>query len=304
VTRDIDVLTAPGLKHLRDRWWDAEFDAFVIDTLQPRPGDWVLEVGAGAGLADLTVRLLGAGARARPGAGEAEEGVAAGSAAARTRGVRYIGIDRRGERLAQARRAARDRGLAIDLAEAEAAALPFRAGACASTLCVGVLQHASAPDLIVKELARVTRTNGRVLLVEPDNAARYLYSSLPSGMRAFALSQEFFRAQAAAQQDGPDLAIGPHLPELCRANGIDPIAVQVFPVSSTRLGAPVPTMWQARRETIARLIAETTRVAIRSIGEEWLRAVEEYAAESAAAGPAFLEIQHTMLIATVGQVRA
>jgi SAM-dependent methyltransferase len=289
VTRDIDVLTAPGLKHLRDRWWDADFDAFVLETLQPQPGDWVLEVGAGSGLTDLTVRLLGAGA---------------GAAGARTHGVRYIGIDRRGERLAQARRAARDRGLSIDLAEGDAAALPFRDRALASALCVGVLQHAGAPEVMVREIARVTRSHGRVLLVEPDNAARYWYSSLPSGMRAFALGQEFFRAQADAHAHAPDLAIGPHLPELCRANGIDPIAVQVFPVSSTRLGAPVPMVWQARRHTIARLVADTTRVAIRSIGEEWLRAIEEYAAAATQAGPAFLEVQHTMLIATVGQVRS
>jgi ubiquinone/menaquinone biosynthesis C-methylase UbiE len=304
VTRDIDILTSPGLKHLRDRWWDAAFDGFVIDTLQPRPGDWVLEVGAGAGLADLTLRLLQANAAAARAAADAGVGSATGDPDERARGVRYIGIDRRGERLAQARRAARDRGLAIDLAEAEAAALPFRNGACASALCVGVLQHAGDPRAPLRELARVTRVHGRVLLLEPDNSARYFFSPLDSGMRAYALSQEFFRAQADAQADAPDLAVGAHLPALCRECGIDPITVRVFPVSNTRLGAPVPTLWQSRRATIARLVGETSRVAMRSIGEEWMRAVEQYAADAEQQGPAFLEIQHTMLIATVGHVRA
>jgi ubiquinone/menaquinone biosynthesis C-methylase UbiE len=287
VARDIDILTAPGLKHLRDRWWDASFDAFVTDTLQPRAGDRVLEVGAGAGLTEVTLGLLAPG------------------------DVRYVGIDRRRDRLRQAHRAARDRGLLLALAAAQAAALPFGERVFASALCVGVLQYATDPAALVRELARVTREAGRVLIVEPDNTARYWFSSLASGMRAFALSQEFQRAaasSASASASGsaspqPDAAVGPRVAALCRAEGIDPIAVEIFPVSGTRLGAPVPTVWQARREDIARLVAESPRAETRAIGEAWLRAVEEYAEDSARAGPAFLEIQHTMLVATVGQVR-
>jgi hypothetical protein len=50
-------------------------------------------------------------------------------------------------------------------------------------------------------------------------------------------------------------------------------------------------------------VAAATGAQARTIGEAWLRALDAYAAESAAAGPAFLEMQHTMLVATVGQVR-
>jgi SAM-dependent methyltransferase len=275
VARDIDILTAPGLKHLRDRWWDAEFDAFVHDTLQPRPGQRVLEVGAGAGLTEVTLGLLAPG------------------------DVRYVGIDRRLDRVRQARRAAGDRGLTLSLAAAQAAALPFADRVFASALCVGVLQYATGPATLVRELARVTQAPGRVLIVEPDNTARYWYSSLPSGMRAFALSQEFHRTQAR-----PDPGIGPHVAALCRASGIDPIAVQIFPVSDARLGAPVPTVWQTRRDEITRLVADAIGTEAHAIGNEWLRAFEAYAAESTAAGPAFLEIQHTMLVATVGQIKA
>ncbi len=286
MARDIDILTTPVLKHLRDRWWDAAFTEFVRDTLHPRPGDRILELGCGRGLAELTLTLL------EPG------------------GVRYVGIDRQRDRLRQARGAARDHALTLGLAAAQAAALPFAEGAFASAFCVGVLQYASEPQVAMslRELARVTREDGRVLLVEPDNASRYFYSSLESGARAFARSREFFQAGGGAGAGvGVDLALGPHLPALCRANGIEPIAVHVFPVTTTRLGAPVPGVWEARRQAIARLVADTgtdtADASRRAIGEDWLRAIETYAEESTLAGPAFLEIQHTMLFATVGHVR-
>jgi SAM-dependent methyltransferase len=230
-------------------------------------------------------------------------------------GARYAGIDRRRDRVRQAQSAARHRGLSLGLAVAEAARLPFRDGSFASALCVGVLQCAGDPVALVRELARVARGDGQVLIVEPDNASRSWFSAVPSGMRAFALGEAYWRAEAAeaaeareAGQAGagakpPDRAIGPHVPELCRASGIDPIAVHVFPVSSARLGAPVPQVWKTRREEIARLVAASPQTSIRSIGEEWLRALEQYAEDSAQAGPAFLEIQHTMLVATVGHVR-
>jgi len=279
VARDIDILTAPGLKHLRDRWWDAAFDAFVRDTLQPQPGDRVLEVGAGTGLTEVTLELLAPGE------------------------VRYVGIDWRADRLQQAHRAARQRGVSLTLTAAQAAALPFADEAFTSSLCVGVLQYATDPAALVRELARVTRGPGRVLIVEPDNTARYWFSSIPSGMRAFSLAQDFHRAEAARiGPPQPDPAIGPHVAALCRANGIDPISVQIFPVSDARLGAPVPTVWQARRDDVARLIADSDGAESQGIGEQWLQAIEQYAVDGAQAGPAFLEIQHTMLVATVGQV--
>src|SRR5207302_7162788 len=74
---------------------------------------------------------------------------------------------------------------------ADACRLPFKDDAFDSTFCVAVLQHVCDVSMAVKELARVIRPGGRVLVVEPDNAARYWYSSTEIGARAFALATQF-----------------------------------------------------------------------------------------------------------------
>jgi hypothetical protein len=172
---------------------------------------------------------------------------------------------------------------------------------------------AGAP-LAVADLARVTRPNGRVLLVEPDNANRYWFSSLESGRRAFDLSTRFFAAretetreqqhESARERERIDRSLGPHLFALCRAAGIDGIGIHLFPVTRTRLGAPVPTVWEARRRAIARAVEEASGSESRALGRDLIAAVDRYADEGAAAGASFVEIQNTMLFALVGHRRA
>jgi SAM-dependent methyltransferase len=280
MTRDIDLLTSPALTHLRDRWWDASFTAFVRDTLRPQQGEHVLEVGCGAGIADLMLGLL------EPGR------------------VRYCGIDLKPARVREARGAARDHGLRLDLAVADVRGIPFRDATFESTFAIGVLQHVSDAPHAVAELARVTRPDGRVLLVEPDNANRYWFSSLESGRRAFEVSTQFFASRAKETPGNIDRALGPHLPALCRAAGIEGIGIHLFPVTRTRLGAPVQTVWDARRRVIARAVESATGAESRALGRELIAAIDRYAEEGAAAGASFVEIQNTMLFALVGHRRA
>ena len=53
-----DALTSATLKHLREAWWDDAFTAFLEETLAPRPGNRILDVGCGEGLAEVEIGRL------------------------------------------------------------------------------------------------------------------------------------------------------------------------------------------------------------------------------------------------------
>lgn len=152
----------------------------------------------------------------------------------------------------------------------------------------------------MQEFARVTRPGGRVLVVEPDNAARYWYSSTEAGARAFELATRFFTA-LEARGDETDLAIGPKLSAIFARHGIEPTSVRLFPVSLARLGSPAAAVWEARRKTARAALDRVTEESIRQLGADDLDVLDRYVEEAAAAGQRFVEIQNTMLFATVGQ---
>ncbi|HEV3139758.1 MAG TPA: methyltransferase domain-containing protein [Vicinamibacterales bacterium] len=278
-SRDVDVLTASTLKHLRERWWSAEFTDFLRETLQPRAGDRILDVGCGAGTAEVRLGQLGISQ------------------------MRLFGVDLIGARVAEAVASARAHNIRVRLASANACALPFRPNAFDSAFCVAVLQHIRDRAAAVRELARVTKPGGRVLVIEPDNAARYWYSFSAAGTRAFELAARFFTALEAHGQDS-ELAVGPQISAIFPRLGIETTAIRLFPVSVTRLGAPAPSLWEARRAVVDGALGRVKDDSTRTVGAEYLAALDAYRAEATAAGPQFVEIQSTMLFATVGQKTA
>jgi ubiquinone/menaquinone biosynthesis C-methylase UbiE len=277
VSREIDVLTSATLKHLRDRWWDASFTAFLQDTLQPRAGNRILDVGCGTGIAEVSLGTLGLSQ------------------------VKLFGLDRLHDRVRQAAEATAAHNIDAGLATADACYLPFANGAFDSTFCVAVLQHVKDLDVAVGEFARVTKPGGRVLVVEPDNSARYWYSSVDTGKRLFDLGALFFRALAEATDSTTEQAVGPRVSTIFPDAGIDPVAVRVFPVASARLGAPPPAVWEMRRAAIRDAIGKAPSESIRRLGIDYLKLLERYAEEASAAGRSFVEMQHSMLFAIVGQ---
>lgn len=275
--RTLDALTSATLKHVRDDWWDDAFTAFLVERLRPRVGNRILDVGCGTGSVELRLSRL------------------------RIPQVIFIGIDHVVDRTIVAERTTDGHNLRASFAAADAARLPFPEGTFDSTFCVAVLQHIRNPVGALTEFARVTRSGGRILAVEPDNASRYWYSSAPAGMDAYGAGLRFFEALAAVRGESGDPRIGPQLPTLFVEVGVEPIEVQPFPVSVSKLGAPEPAVWSARRAAIQADMAAVQDGGVQRAGAEYLEALEAYQRAASQGGAGFVEIQSTLLFAVVGQ---
>ena len=194
-------------------------------------------------------------------------------------------------------------GCASELAAADAAHLPFADASFDAAFAVAVLQHverarAGAGRARAGDAARRAAGERRA-----RQRARATGSASPAvGHEAFELATRFFAAldDAARRAHARSASLGPRLPGLLRARGFEALAVHLFPVSVTRLGAPVPRVWDERRAAVDAAIDARRRAASRgsaaiSCGRRALRGA------GARRGPAFVEIQNTMLFATVAQ---
>jgi len=93
-------------------------------------------------------------------------GDGASAVALALRGARSSGVDISSDALAQARRNSRAADVSIALAAADAGRLPFPAGRFDLVISVTALCFVASPDDAVREMARVLRPGGRVVLGE------------------------------------------------------------------------------------------------------------------------------------------
>ncbi len=275
--RGLDALTSLTLKHVRERWWNDAFSEFLEQALRPKPGKRIFDVGCGVGSAEISLARL------------------------QISQLQLFGVDLIIDRVREARDRVRGINARAGFAAADACHLPFIDGAFDCTFCVAVLQHVRDVPAALAEMTRITRPGGRILAVEPDNSARYWFSSIPSGMEAFELGRRFFAALAIARGEAPPAAVGPALPGLFAAAGINPLSVDLFPVSGSYVGAPAPAVWKARAEAIEAAIALAPDESLRRLGLDYAAAVARYGRDATAAGSAFVEIQNAMLFASLGQ---
>ena len=105
----------------------------------------------------------------------------------------------------------------------------------------------------------------------------------------------------AARGDSTEPAVGPRVSAIFATCGIEPVSVQLFPVSVTHIGRPPATLWQARQQAVEHALDDIADRAVIAQGRHYLQTLAEYEEDASAAGANFVEIQNTMLFATVGQ---
>ena len=86
----------------------------------------------------------------------------------------------------------------------------------------------------------------------------------------------------------PNAAVGPLVPGMLGALGIEPVSVHLFPVAASHLGAPPASLWESRRSAVRAAIDKAPDESLRRLGGDYLKAIEQYARDAASAGPAFV----------------
>jgi arsenite methyltransferase len=199
----------------RERWRQ------LLALLDPRPGERVLDVGAGRGEA---VRF----AERRVGPSGLAVGVEYGTPAGRAGGLR---------RLVAGRTAGAG---AFPIVAADAQALPFRDGTFDAVLSVNVLEALPDRRRGLAELRRVLRPSGRAVVAHDDWESQvYTGADRDLGRRAVqAYAAATFGSYAAS-----DGQMGRHLWGLVRGAGFREVELRVLPLVNTEYRQPL-SGWQ------------------------------------------------------------
>ena len=132
----------------------AEFRREGFELLELQPGSSVLDIGCGAGevCVDIAERISPHG--------------------------RVAGVDLSGAMVEAAKRAAAAAGRDIDLRVASVYQLPFADESFDVVRAERVLQHLDDPETALREMLRVTRVGGQIMLIDPDHGQRVWRSTM------------------------------------------------------------------------------------------------------------------------------
>ena len=277
MSRDLDALTSSTLKHLREHWWDDAFTAFLEETLKPRPGKRILDVGCGTGTAEISLARL------------------------RLSQMHLFGVDLVTDRVRDAHAATRGINARVGYAAADACRLPFAADSFDSTYCVAVLQHIRDLSGALGEIARVTRPAAASSSSNPTT--RRATGSAPcraawKRSRSAAASSAGCSRCAVSRPPRPSVRSSrgcSRRPASSRCrSGCSRCRCRTSACRRRRSGSRAATAVRA-------VIAKAPDEGLRRLGADFLKAIDQYARDANTAGSAFVEIQNTMLFATVGQ---
>ena len=193
-------------------------------------------------------------------------------------------------------------GVAAELAAADAARLPFATASFDATFAVAVLQHVRRRARWSADCARVT-ASGRPLV---HRGARQRGPLLVQSIRRRD-TRSSRTAPSSIRWSGrrgrtPIRRSGPACRACCAPAGFEMAAVQLVPgvadpcrrAGDARVGRSAGGHRRRRRGAPRARRAEES-------GRALAKAFERYAKEADEAGPAFLEIQNTMLVVTIAQ---
>ena len=194
-----------------------------------RTGDRALEAGCASGaVAEVVADLVGAQGR-------------------------VLGVDRSEARLLEATASARLRAAAapanLDYLRGDIAQLPLRTGGLDFVLCRLVLEYTRDPLPLVRELVRVTRPGGRVVLADVDG-----YGSFHHGLTA-ERQAAIDAVQGLLKKSGFDPFAGRKLFGMMRQAGVEKVEVHLRPYHLVAGAASegVLSNWLYKLETLAPL---------------------------------------------------
>lgn len=175
----------------------------IVERLEVRPGGRYLDVGCGTGDDVRGLARLVGGVPAGPG--------------------EVVGIDSSEAMIAEARKRAKGNDLPVTFRQADAHDLPFADGTFDGCRVERVLQHLADPQQAVLEMARVTRSCGRVVAFEPDWGNVFLDAADRAVTRAV------LNYRCDSHRNG---WVGRQLPRLFKRAGLAEVTVE--PMTSTQ----------------------------------------------------------------------
>jgi SAM-dependent methyltransferase len=119
----------------------------------------------------------------------------------------------------------------IEAVSGDARALPFPDAHFCGAYARLVLRHVPHADRVLREMARVVRPGGRVIVIDSDDAA-LVVEPMPDAFEVVLSAR-----QETARRRGGDPFIGRRLPGLLRATDLQNIAVHLLAFDSVSIGA-------------------------------------------------------------------
>jgi 2-polyprenyl-3-methyl-5-hydroxy-6-metoxy-1,4-benzoquinol methylase len=208
--KDAGAHSAEHFGDTRDHWWNLDFLKLMAKRWSFDRVRDVLDVGCGVGHWST---LLASVMR--------EE-------------THFTGIDRERLWIEQARVRAEARGLSarFEYVHASAERLPFPDDRFDLTTCQTVLIHVADPVAVIREMLRVTRSGGLIVVAEPNNLTTSVLLDSISNLASVAAVTELVRFQLTCERgkvalgEG-DNSLGDRVPGLFAALGLERIEVYV-----------------------------------------------------------------------------